>query len=146
MTAETILLVEDNEDDELLAIRALKKAATPSKVVVARDGEEALDYVYAQGKFAERNKLELPRVILLDINLPKLSGLQVLESIRSHATTRLIPIVLLTSSDEEQDMLAGYSLGANSYIRKPVDFDEFIEEIGLLGRYWLGMNRTPNER
>lgn len=143
MPAETILLVEDNEDDELLALRALKKSSTPSNVVVTRDGEEALDYIYAKGKFNDRDPKQLPRVIFLDIKLPKLSGLQVLKRIRANAQTKLVPIVLLTSSDEEQDMVTGYSLGANSYINKPVDFDEFLEQIGLLGRYWLGINKTP---
>mgnify|MGYP000285244288 FL=1 len=144
MNSGTILLVEDNPDDEVLALRALKKAQTKNNVVVARDGQEALDYIFGKGKFNGRNPNETPQVIFLDIKLPKLNGLEVLKNIREDERTSLIPIVLLTSSDEERDMVDGYKLGANSYINKPVDFDEFIEQVKVLGRYWLGFNKTPH--
>jgi len=144
MNYGTILLVEDNPDDEVLALRALKKAQTKNNVVVARDGQEALDYIFGKGKFNGRNPNETPQVIFLDIKLPKLNGLEVLKNIREDERTSLIPIVLLTSSDEERDMVDGYKLGANSYINKPVDFDEFIEQVKVLGRYWLGFNKTPH--
>lgn len=144
MSAGTILLVEDNPDDEMLALRALKKAETLNTVVVVRDGEEALEYIFGTGKFGGRDPEETPQVIFLDIKLPKVSGLEVLKSIRSDQRTSLIPIVLLTSSDEERDMLDGYKLGANSYIHKPVDFDQFIDQVKILGRYWLGINKTPH--
>jgi DNA-binding response OmpR family regulator len=144
MNYGTILLVEDNPDDEILALRALKKAQTKNNVVVTRDGQEALDYVFGKGKYNGRNPNETPQVIFLDIKLPKLNGLEVLKNIREDKRTSLIPVVLLTSSDEERDMVDGYKLGANSYINKPVDFDEFIEQVKVLGRYWLGFNRTPH--
>lgn len=139
----TILLVEDNPDDELLALRALKKTAVPNQVVVVRDGEEALDYVFGRGKFGERDVRALPKVIFLDLQLPKLNGIEVLRSIRGDDRTRRIPVVLLTSSDEIQDMIDCYENGANSYINKPVDFNEFVDQVKLLGQYWLGVNRTP---
>jgi two-component system response regulator len=144
MRSGTILLVEDNPDDEMLALRALKKTETKNSVIVARDGQEALDYVFGTGKFNGRDPNETPQVIFLDIQLPKLNGLEVLKNIRNDQRTSLIPIVLLTSSDEERDMVDGYKLGANSYINKPVDFDEFIEQVKVLGRYWLAINKTPH--
>jgi len=144
MNSGTILLVEDNPDDEILALRALKKAQTKNNVVVTRDGQEALDYIFGKGKYNGRNPDETPQVIFLDIKLPKLNGLEVLKNIREDERTSLIPIVLLTSSDEERDMIDGYKLGANSYINKPVDFDEFIEQVKVLGKYWLGFNKTPH--
>ena len=143
MSSGTILLVEDNPDDEMLALRALKKADTKNTVVVARDGEEALEYVFGTGRFKTRDPNETPQVIFLDIKLPKINGLDVLKNIRDDQRTSLIPIVLLTSSDEESDMVTGYELGANSYINKPVDFDQFIDQVKILGRYWLGINKTP---
>ncbi len=143
MSSGTILLVEDNPGDEMLALRALKKTETQNTVVVARDGEEALEYVFGTGKFKNRDPDETPQVIFLDIKLPKLNGLEVLKNIRNDQRTSLIPIVLLTSSDEERDMVDGYKLGANSYINKPVDFDQFIDQVKVLGRYWLGINKTP---
>ncbi len=139
----TILLVEDNADDELLALRALKKIDVPNRVVVARDGEEALDYIFRRGRYSELEYACLPKVVFLDLKLPKLDGIQVLKSIRSNEQTRHLPVVLLTSSDESDDMVNGYSSGANSYINKPVDFDDFVNRISLLGQYWLGVNRVP---
>lgn len=139
----TILLVEDNADDELLALRALKKTAVPNEVVVARDGEEALEYVFGRGRYAGRDVSKQPKVIFLDLKLPKLNGIEVLRSIRKDTRTSRVPVVLLTSSDEVQDLLDGYDSGANSYINKPVDFNEFVEQVKLLGQYWLGINRVP---
>lgn len=139
----TILLVEDNPDDELLALRALKKSSIPSEVVVARDGVEALDYVFGRGQYQGRDLSLQPKVVLLDLKLPKLDGLEVLRCIRKDDRTRRLPVVLITSSDEKQDMLDCYESGANSYLNKPVDFDEFVDQIKLLGQYWLGMNQVP---
>lgn len=139
----TILLVEDNPDDELLALRALKKSSVPNQVVVARDGVEALDYVFGRGQYAGRDSRDQPKVVLLDLKLPKLNGLEVLRSIREDERTKRLPVVLITSSDETQDMVDCYESGANSYINKPVDFDEFVDQIKLLGRYWLGVNQVP---
>lgn len=143
MDPMTILLVEDNADDELLALRALKKSSVPSNVVVARDGEEALEYIFGQGRYAGRDVGEQPKVVFLDLKLPKLSGIDVLRSIRQDNRTSRLPVVLLTSSDEPQDLIDGYDSGANSYINKPVDFNEFVEQVRLLGQYWLGVNRVP---
>lgn len=139
----TILLVEDNADDELLALRALKKATVPNTVVVARDGEEALDYLFGSGRFSGRDVSSQPKVIFLDLKLPKLNGIEVLRSLRADRRTSRVPVVLLTSSDEPQDLIDGYDSGANSYINKPVDFNEFAEQVKLLGQYWLGVNRVP---
>ncbi|MGC1508602.1 response regulator [Ketobacter sp.] len=139
----TILLVEDNPDDELLALRALKKSSVPNQVVVVRDGQEALDYVFGTGKYQDRDVRALPKVVFLDLQLPKLNGIEVLRSIRGDERTKRIPVVLLTSSDEIQDMVDCYESGANSYINKPVDFNEFVDQVRLLGQYWLGVNRTP---
>ena len=139
----TILLVEDNPDDELLALRALKKSSIPSEVVDARDGVEALDYVFGRGQYQGRDLSLQPKVVLLDLKLPKLDGLEVLRCIRKDDRTRRVPVVLITSSDEKQDMLDCYESGANSYLNKPVDFDEFVDQIKLLGQYWLGMNQVP---
>lgn len=139
----TILLVEDNADDELLALRALKKTAVPNEVVVARDGEEALEYIFGRGRYAGRDVSKQPKVIFLDLKLPKLNGIEVLRSIRKDVRTSRVPVVLLTSSDERQDLIDGYDSGANSYINKPVDFNEFVEQVKLLGQYWLGINRVP---
>lgn len=138
----TILLVEDNADDELLALRALKKTAVPNEVVVARDGEEALEYIFGRGRYAGRDVSKQPKVIFLDLKLPKLNGIEVLRSIRKDVRTSRVPVVLLTSSDERQDLIDGYDSGANSYINKPVDFNEFVEQVKLLGQYWLGINRV----
>jgi len=139
----TILLVEDNPDEEELALIAFKKSGIDRKIEVARDGQEAVDYMLAQGEYHDRDVKALPSVIFLDINLPKLSGLEVLKILRNDERTKLVPVVLLTSSDEEQDMIDGYASGANSYIRKPFDFNEFLLQIKTLGNYWIDNNRTP---
>jgi two-component system, response regulator len=136
---KTILLVEDNPDDVVLTLRAIKKNHLATTVVVANDGVEALDYLLGPGE----GHRELPHLILLDLKLPKVDGLEVLRRVRAHPRTRLLPVVVLTSSKEEQDLIASYSLGANSYIRKPVDFDAFIEAVRQLGLYWLVINETP---
>ena len=140
MNEGKILLVEDNPDDAALTVRALKSHNIRNEVVVAQDGVEALDYLFGKG---ERPAAEPPAVILLDLKLPRLNGLEVLQRIRAHADTRLLPVVILTSSDEERDVIDGYRLGANSYVRKPVDFVEFTEAAKQLGLYWLLMNRAP---
>lgn len=143
MTEKAILLVEDNFDDEALTLRALKKNNIMNEVVVARDGVEALDYLFATGVHKTRDQKVLPEVVLLDLKLPKLDGLEVLRKIRADRRTKLLPVVILTSSNEDQDRFAGYDLGANSYIRKPVDFNQFIEAVRQLGLYWLVLNEGP---
>lgn len=137
-----IFLVEDNADDEALTLRALKKNKISNQVIVARDGAEALEFLFAQGKFSDRDMTVQPQVMLLDLNLPKIDGLSVLKKIRSDERTKLIPVVILTSSKEDQDIIEGYSLGANSYVRKPVDFNDFSEAIRQLGLYWLILNEV----
>ena len=141
-----ILLVEDNPDDEALTIRALKKNNIGNDLAVVRDGAEALEFLFCTGAYADRNPNDRPQVILLDINLPKVDGLEVLRRIRADESTRLLPVVILTSSKEEQDMIRSYSLGANSYVRKPVDFDQFVEAVRQLGLYWLILNEAPPTR
>ena len=143
MRKKIILLVEDNPDDELLAIRALKKNNISNEVVVARDGVEALDYLFGTGAHAGRDMSVMPQIILLDLKLPKIDGLEVLRRLRNDKRTKLLPVVVLTSSREEQDLTESYSLGANSYIRKPVDFAQFTEAIRQLGLYWLVLNESP---
>lgn len=143
-TQNTILLVEDNPDDEALALRAFRNIEDIDEVIVVRDGVEALDYLYGTGTFAERDTNEQPRLILLDMKLPKLNGLDVLRKVRQDNRTRFHPVVLMTSSRQESDIVAGYSLGANSYIQKPVNFDEFAEAMRNLAQYWMRVNRTPN--
>ena len=145
MDSKAILLVEDNQADEDLAILALKKNKFRNDVVVARDGAEALDYLFGTGSYASKEAPRLPAMILLDLKLPKISGLEVLKRVRSDERTKLVPIVILTSSKEEVDLISGYSLGANSYIRKPVDFKEFNEVIRQMGSYWLAINEPPPE-
>ncbi len=140
---KVILLVEDNPDDELLTRRALKKNNIGNEVVVARDGVEALDYLFGTGVHEGRDLSELPQVMLLDLKLPKIDGLGVLRRVRADERTRLLPVVILTSSREQQDLVDGYGCGANSYIRKPVDFAQFIEAVRQLGLYWLVLNETP---
>jgi CheY-like chemotaxis protein len=137
---KVILLVEDNRDDEALTLRALKKNNIQNEVIVARDGIEALDFLLGTGSHAGRDLNQMPTVILLDLKLPRVDGLEVLRQVRTHERTRLLPIVILTSSNEEQDRTNSYGLGANSYVRKPVDFNQFIEAIRQLGLYWLILN------
>jgi two-component system response regulator len=145
-TSKTILLVEDNPDDVKLTLRAFKRNNMLNPILVARDGVEALDVLYARGAYAGRAGKPLPTLVILDLKLPKLDGLGVLRAIRGDERTRLIPVVILTSSKEEQDLIQGYSVGANSYVRKPVDFAEFQEAVRLLGIYWLMTNQPPPER
>lgn len=141
---KVILLVEDNPDDELLTLRAMRKNNIANEIVVARDGAEALDYIFGTGAYAWRGTVERPQVILLDLNLPKIGGLDVLKKIREDPRTTLYPVVILTSSKEEKDLVESYRLGANSYIRKPVDFNQFSEAIRQLGLYWLVLNEIPD--
>lgn len=143
-TPRTILLVEDNPQDEILILRSLRKANLVNRIDVVRDGQQALDYLFCQGEFAGRNPEELPTVVLLDIGLPRLSGLEVLERLRAAPRMRLQPVVILTSSDEERDRLKSYEDGANSFVRKPVDFAEFAETVARLGIYWLATNQPPH--
>jgi two-component system response regulator len=144
MSEHAILLIEDNSSDEELTLRALRKSKILNRVVVARDGAEALDYLFARGAFSERDVSDLPQVVLLDLNLPKLGGLDVLRAIRTDARTKMLPVVILTSSNEDKDLLAGYGNGANSYVVKPVDFTQFTEAVRQLGLYWLVLNhRLP---
>ncbi|HOJ20946.1 MAG TPA: response regulator [Armatimonadota bacterium] len=143
MTEKVILLVEDNPDDIELTLRALRKNNIANKVVVARDGVEALDYLFGTGAYAGRDIDGQPQVVLLDLKLPRMDGLEVLKRIRADARTKLVPVVILTSSREEQDLIEGYRSGANSYIRKPVDFDQFTEATRQLGLYWLVLNEPP---
>ena len=140
MSASPILLVEDNADDEVLTLRALKKNNIRNEIVVARDGVEALDYLFGTGAHAGRDVRIMPQVILLDLKIPKVDGLEVLRRIRANDTTLLLPFVILTSSNEESDRVSGYGLGANSYVRKPVDFNQFAESVRQLGLYWLILN------
>ena len=138
-----ILLVEDNASDEELTLRALKKGNIGNKVVVTRDGSAALDYLFARGNYAGRDTREIPQVVLLDLNLPKIGGLDVLRAIRADQRTKLLPVVILTSSREERDLAGGYESGANSYIVKPVDFMQFSEAVRQRGMYWLVLNQVP---
>jgi two-component system, response regulator len=143
MKTKVILLVEDNPDDEALTVRALNKNKIVNQVIVARDGVEALDYLFGEGAHVGRDTREIPQVVLLDLKLPKLDGLGVLRRIRADERTKLLPVVILTSSNEEQDRISGYGLGANSYVRKPVDFDQFVAAALQLGLYWLVLNEAP---
>jgi two-component system, response regulator len=141
--AVEILLVEDNPRDAELTLRALKKSNLANKVYVVEDGEKALNYIFANGDYAHRNMAHAPKVILLDLKLPKVDGLEVLRKIKADERTRTIPVVVLTSSREERDMVESYKLGVNSYIVKPVDFDKFLDSVGELGLYWLLLNQRP---
>ena len=143
MEQKIILLVEDNPDDVDLTLRAFRQNNISNKVVVARDGTEALDYLMGTGRYKGRDVRDLPVVILLDLKLPKIDGLEVLKKVRGNEITRLLPVVILTSSIEENDVITGYKLGANSYVRKPVDFTQFVDAIKLLGLYWLLWNEPP---
>ena len=142
MERKVILLVEDNPDDEALTLRAFKKSNIIIEVVVARDGAEALDYLFATGIYVDRNSAEMPHLILLDLKLPRIDGLELLRRLRSDERTKLLPVVVLTSSNEERDIAESYALGANSYIRKPVDFIQFTEAVRQLGMYWLVLNES----
>ncbi|BCS88065.1 response regulator [Pseudodesulfovibrio sediminis] len=141
----SILLVEDNPDDVALTLRAFKKNKIMNSIVVAKDGAEALDYLFCKGEYALRDMTDTPQMILLDLKLPKINGLEVLKAIRDDDRTRLLPVIILTSSKEQQDLLDGYGKGANSYIRKPVDFDQFTEAVKQLGLYWLVLNTGPEQ-
>ena len=143
MSEKTILLVEDNPDDVELTIRALKKNNIANRIAVVRDGEEALDYLTATGRYADRLAVDLPQLVLLDLKLPKIGGIDVLRAIRANPMTKLLPVVVLTSSSEEPDIVTSYQLGANSYVRKPVDFNQFLEAVRLLGLYWHVLNQAP---
>lgn len=143
MEDKIILLVEDNPDDEELTIRTLEKNNILNEVVVARDGSDALDYLFGSGKYSKRDTTIMPVIVMLDIKLPKISGLEVLRQIRSDKRTKLLPVVILTSSDEERDLIESYQLGANSYVRKPVDFTQFQIAVQQLALYWILLNKTP---
>ncbi|MDD8017095.1 MAG: response regulator [Bacteroidota bacterium] len=143
MAAKIILLVEDNPDDIELTLRALKKNKIMNEVVVANDGAEAFEYLFGTGKYVGRDLTVMPAITLLDLKLPKIGGLEVLQKLRAHPLTKLLPVVILTSSKEEQDLMTGYSLGVNSYVRKPVDFSQFAEAVSNLGLYWLLLNEVP---
>ena len=140
MMAKIILLVEDNPDDEALTLRALRRANIANEVVVARDGVEALDYLFGTGAHAGRDVTDLPAVVMLDLKLPKIDGMEVLRRLRADERTKVAPVVILTSSREERDVVSGYLLGANSYVRKPVDFEQFADAVKQLGLYWLLLN------
>ena len=143
MTHKVILLVEDNPDDEALTMRALKRGNIVNDVVVAHDGAEALDYLFGSGPYAGRDADDTPAVVLLDLKLPKLDGIDVLERMREHRSTRYVPVVVLTSSSEDEDVLKSYRSGANSYVRKPVAFADFTAAVSQLGVYWVLLNRAP---
>jgi CheY-like chemotaxis protein len=147
MDEKIILLVEDNSDDEALTLRALRKNNITNDVVVTRDGVEALDYLFGTGKYSGRNLNVMPQVVLLDLKLPKVDGFEVLRQLRANERTKLLPVVILTTSNEESDRINGYGLGANSFVRKPVAFDRFIEAVRQLGLYWLILNEpVPSQR
>lgn len=145
MTASNgyILLVEDNEDDIELTLRALSKQKVANEVKVSRDGAEALDFLFARNAYADRDPHDLPQIVLLDINLPKLSGIEVLRELRGNQVTRMVPVVMLTTSEQDGDVVDSYTSGANSYVRKPIDFEEFSEAVKQLGVYWLLVNQNP---
>lgn len=143
MSDKSILLVEDNPDDAALTVHALETNKIGNTLVIARDGVEALDYLFCTGAHVGRDPADLPSVVLLDLKLPKIDGLEVLRRVRAEERTRLLPVVILTSSNEDEDRIKGYALGANSYVRKPVDFDDFVRAAGQLGLYWLLLNQAP---
>lgn len=143
MKNKVILLVEDNEKDEILTIRALESCRIANQIIVARDGVEALDYLFGTGKHKSRDTSNLPQLVLLDLKMPKLDGLQVLRRLRADSRTRFLPVVIFTSSSEQEDMIKSYELGANSYVRKPIDFKEFADATRQLGMYWLLLNDIP---
>lgn len=141
-----ILLVEDNPDDQALLMRAMKKNNIANEIVIANDGVEALDYLFGRGKFAGRDMTVNPELVLLDLKLPKVGGFEVLQALRADDRTKYIPVVVLTSSGEDEDMIKSYDLGANSFVQKPVDFEEFVEAAAKLGLYWLVLNKPVNSR
>jgi two-component system, response regulator len=141
MRARTVLIVEDNQDDLDLALRAFEKSRVANEIAVARDGEEALDYMFAVGDHAGRQGKPLPEMVLLDLKLPRVDGIEVLRTLRADPRTRRVPVIMLTSSNEDRDLLASYELGANSFVRKPVDFAEFVQAVHQLGLYWLVLNQ-----
>lgn len=143
MTERFILLVEDNPDDEELTLIGLKESGVMNEVFVVRDGEEALQFLFAEGQYKDRNPARLPSVILLDLKLPKLGGFEILEQIRKNPITKSVPVVILTSSSEEEDVVKGYDLGANSFVRKPVEFNRFADAVRQLGMYWILLNEPP---
>jgi CheY-like chemotaxis protein len=145
MSEKIVLLVEDNPDDEALAIRALRRIPFVGQVAIARDGVEALDYLFAAGSYTGRDLTQMPALILLDLKLPKLNGLEVLQKLRANPSTQFLPVVVLTTSKEDQDLTSSYRLGCNSYICKPVDFVEFTKIIEQIARYWLCLNETPRD-
>jgi two-component system, response regulator len=138
-----ILLVEDNPDEEVLTLQALTKSELPNRIVVVRDGSEALDWLFGSGQYTARHSPLLPQIVLLDLKLPKVDGLEVLRQIRANPQTHLLPVIIFSSSEEEKDLINSYSQGANSYIRKPVDFDQFVSTIQQLSFYWLALNEAP---
>jgi len=142
-TGQFILLVDDNPDDVEMTLMAFRKSNIANEVVVVNDGQEAIDYLHGTGAWQGRNCLAMPNIILLDLNLPKVNGLQVLRRIRADAKTKLLPVVVLTTSSEDNDLVSSYDLGANSYVRKPVEFEQFVEAVRQLGRYWLSVNERP---
>ena len=143
--SKVILLVEDNPDDVELTLRAFKKYKIMNEVVVASDGVEALDYLFCTGRYAGRDTSNFPEVVLLDLKLPKVDGMEVLQRLRADERTKHLPVVILTSSNEERDLINGYKLGVNSYVQKPVDFTQFSEAVGQLGVYWLLLNKSPKK-
>lgn len=140
-----VLLVEDNPDDRMLTVRALRKHHLANDIVEVIDGQQALDFLFGAGEFAGRDPKHVPQVVLLDLQLPKVDGLEVLQQMRANPTTKHVPVVVLTSSAEQKDLVDSYEFGANSYVRKPVDFDEFLEAARQLGMYWLLLNQTPRQ-
>jgi two-component system response regulator len=143
LNQKSILLVEDNPDDVELTLRAFKLNSIKNEIIVAKDGVDALDFLFCAGRHAGRDPNEMPALIVLDLKLPKIEGLEVLRRIRADERTRLLPVVILTSSKEEQDLVSGYALGTNSYVRKPIDFNQFTKAVGFLGLYWLLINEPP---
>lgn len=143
MNSRPILLAEDNPDDQQLALRAFKKSNLSNEIIIAKDGVEAIEYLFGTGPYAGAEPPPLPAVALLDIKMPRMDGLEVLAAIRENERTRFLPVVILTSSKEEQDIVKGYSLGVNSYVRKPVDFNEFLKAVQHMGLYWLILNEAP---